>query len=142
MKNVFVAIFFLILLISVLYFDVLEWNQFDQNTKLVAVTYTAQNCLRCQELNHKMRKVAWAFAQKPIVFIQYDIHQKENTKKIRKTGLQDLLRQEVEVGFVQVYDIAQHQTLLKISPDLSWEEIQAQIQVLLASKSSTKDTLR
>ncbi len=131
MKNIFIALFFLILVISVLYFDILEWNQFNQKTRLVAVNYYAENCPKCKTLNQKMRKVEWLFAQKPIVFIHYDIHQKIMNRKIKRMGFQETVRSEVGVGYVQVYDVIQQKPLLKITPNLSWEEMEEKIAILL-----------
>ncbi len=134
MKNFFVALFFLILVISVLYFDFLKWNQFDEKTQLVAVVYQAENCPSCKLLSQKMHKVEWFFAQKPIVFIHYDIHQTVQGRFIRKIGFDVVAKKEIGAGFVVVYDRSTKKTLLKIPSHWRWEEIQENIAQLLTKK--------
>lgn len=138
MKNFFVTLFFLILVISVLYFDFLEWNQFDEKTQLIAVVYQAENCPSCKELNQKMHKIEWLFAQKPIVFIHYDIHQAVQGRFIRKIGFDEIAKKEMGAGFVVIYDRPTKQSLLKIPSHWQWEQIQESIEQLLEKQKHSK----
>ncbi len=138
MKNFFVALFFLILLISVLYFDFLEWNQFDDKTQLVAVVYQAENCPSCKVLNQKMHKIEWLFAQKPIVFIHYDIHQRVQGRFMRRIGFEEVAKQAIGAGFVVIYDRNTKEVLLKIPSDWQWEWMQENIERLLEKQKHSK----
>lgn len=133
MRTFFTALFLIIILVSVVYFKIFDWNQLDHNTKWVAIQYERPNCQPCQRLEQKMHKIRWWFAQKPIVFIRYDRSQASNLTQLKRSGFWQIATQDTSQAALVIYHRFSKKTALKLSSGLDWEVMQMKIDSLIGN---------
>lgn len=139
MRNFFLLLFLAILLVSVLFVG-LDWNRFNERTKIIAVHYYAENCRECRELEHKMRKIAWVYARSPIVFLTYDQSNAErksfSEKKLSQVGILSKAREVGELRLVMLYEVKTGRQVARIYSGETITQIDQKIRKLLKIKGS------
>ncbi|NJL14166.1 MAG: hypothetical protein HC913_14920 [Microscillaceae bacterium] len=127
MRKFALAIAFLLMVVSVLYFDFLDWNQLRAETRFWWWNFP----LRQKPL---AMKVSWppalALAQQPFVFVRYDPAQPQPPTKLQKTGLLALVRRTARPEALSVYHLATARLVGQFSLREPWERLQARLDSL------------
>ena len=123
-----------------IYGDFLKWNQLDENTRIIAVTYYADHCVNCKSLAHKMRRIKWVFARKPVIFIDYDksnLHKRTySRKKLENIHMLTPALKNEGLAYTALFDYASKKLLLKLNYDETAEEMEHKIRLLLSEYSN------
>ncbi|GAB4397636.1 MAG: hypothetical protein OHK0053_14550 [Microscillaceae bacterium] len=128
MRKFALAVAFLLMVVSVLYFDFLDWNQLRAETRFLVVEFPPP--AKASGYESKLARLRWLFAQQPFVFVRYDPTQPHPPTQLQKTGLLAQVRRTARPEALSVYHLASARLVGQFSLHEPWEQLQARLDSL------------
>jgi hypothetical protein len=90
MKKVFILLFIIITLVSVLYTGIRQ-HRLSQEAFVTVIFYYDEKIAECRELERTMHQLGWIFGREPVIFLTYDISNPQrraaSDKQLQHTGI-------------------------------------------------------
>ncbi len=106
-----------------------------ENTKVISIGFHSDDCVDCNALKSKMKKMNRTFFTSPIVFIKYDkTNAKSHAKaeeKLRKWGMLEIAQAVDGLKKVILYDAKTKEMIVQLDYSDSVEELERKIKEAL-----------